>query len=103
MKYTEAKKCLKDTDKDTLQELIEEFGEDLVRQYQSDGYELDSMQEAYSGEFSSDKDFAQNMADELGLINKELSWPYTCIDWEWAAKELMYDYFDIDGHYFRSL
>ena len=103
MTYSEAKACIKATDKDTLKDLIELYGEELVNQYHKEGYDLSSMEEAYQGEYRSDEDFARNMADDLGLLNKEMSWPYTCIDWEYAAKELMYDYFEIDGHYFRSL
>jgi antirestriction protein len=65
--------------------------------------QLCDVEEAYSGEFDSDEDFAQNMADELGYTNKEVSWPYTCIDWTYAARELMYDYCSHNGHYFRNL
>jgi antirestriction protein len=57
--------------------------------------------EAYSGEFDDDKDFARDMADQLGAVDKNASWPMTCIDWEAAAKELMYDYNEHNGHYFR--
>ena len=59
--------------------------------------------EAYSGEFDSDEDFARNMADDLGCIDKNVSWPYTCIDWEQAASELMYDYAEHNNHYFRNI
>jgi hypothetical protein len=41
------------------------------------------------------------MAEQCGMIEKNISWPYTCIDWEFAARELMYDYISEDGHYFR--
>ena len=60
-------------------------------------------EEAYQGEYSNDEDFAQNMADELGLVQKEVAWPYTCIDWEQAARELMQDYSEDNGYYFRNL
>ena len=59
--------------------------------------------EAYSGEYSSDEDFAEETAESCGMIDKSLSWPYTCIDWECAARELMYDYSEANGHYFRNL
>ena len=59
--------------------------------------------EAYNGEFSSDEDFAQDMAEQLGAIEKNATWPNNCIDWEYAAKELMYDYCESNGHYFRNL
>jgi len=63
----------------------------------------DDVAEAYAGEFTSDQDFAQDMAEQLGSINKDIQWPYTCIDWEQASQELMYDYFEVDGFYFRNL
>lgn len=40
--------------------------------------------------------YAREMADDLGYINREVSWPYTCIDWEKAAEELLVDYTSID-------
>jgi len=103
MTYSEAKACIKATDKDTVKELIELYGEDLVNQYQKEGYDLSSMEEAYQGEYRSDEDFAREMAEQCGYMEKDVAWPFTCIDWEHAARELMYDYFEIDGHYFRSL
>lgn len=63
----------------------------------------EQVEEAYNGEYTSDEAFAQDMAEQLGLINKDLAWPYTCIDWEQASKELMYDYFESNGYYFRNL
>lgn len=59
--------------------------------------------EAYNGQHDSDEDFAQDMADQLGAVDKNATWPMTCIDWEQAASELMYDYSEANGHYFRNL
>ena len=59
-------------------------------------------QDAFQGQYDSDEEFAQEMADDCGMLDRDLSWPYTCIDWEWAARELMYDYSSHDGHYFSS-
>lgn len=59
--------------------------------------------EAYVGEYSSDEEFAESLAEEMGLIDNNVSWPFTCIDWEFAAKELMYDYAESNGYYFRNL
>lgn len=42
------------------------------------------------------QDYAEQLADDLGLVNKEVSWPYTCIDWEQAATDLRMDYTSID-------
>lgn len=41
-------------------------------------------------------DYAQDLADELGLIDRAVSWPLGHIDWEAAAEEL-YNEVDLDG------
>lgn len=99
--YRQAKRLLKETDKDTLRELIEQVGEDLVYQYYVDGYSLDTMQEAYQGEYRSDEDFTQQLLEDFGDISKLPAYVY--VDWERTARGVMMDYFEIDGHYFRSL
>lgn len=43
------------------------------------------------------------MAEQLGDVPKDNHWPLYCIDWEWAARELMMDYAEQDGYYFRNL
>lgn len=58
--------------------------------------------EAYSGKYDDDEDFAYEMALQMGNIKKDVHWPYTCIDWEQAARELMYDYSESNGYYFRN-
>lgn len=67
------------------------------------GLSLDQVEEAYQGFYRSDEDFAHELADQLGYIDRNVSWPYTCIDWEQAARELMYDYVEESGHYFRNV
>lgn len=67
------------------------------------GIELDHIEEAYWGHFDSDEDFAQEMAESIGAVNRDVSWPYTCIDWEQAARELMYDYCEENGYYFCNV
>ncbi len=69
----------------------------------------DQFRDAYQGTWSSDEDFAEDFAEDTGALNGPefsrlgVSWPYTCIDWTRAARELMYDYFEIDGYYFRNV
>lgn len=66
------------------------------------GVDATSIDEAYQGSFSSDEKFAEDMADQLGSVDKNATWPMNCIDWEHAARELMMDYSDHNGHYFRN-
>jgi hypothetical protein len=102
MTYTQAKKCLQDTDKDTLKDLIERFGDDLVWNYLDNGYSLDDMEEAYQGEYSNDEEFTEQLLEDIGDMPKDFP-PYIHIDWEKTAHDIMMDYFEIDGHYFRIL
>ena len=51
------------------------------------------------------QEYAQELAEDCGLIPDGLAWPLTCIDWEHAARELKYDYmsytFDGDTYWVR--
>jgi hypothetical protein len=42
------------------------------------------------------EDYAQELAEDCGMLKDATSWPLTCIDWEQAARELKYDYFSVD-------
>jgi hypothetical protein len=66
------------------------------------GIDLSNIDEAYSGHFITDEDFAEETAEQLGAIDRNVSWPMNCIDWNCAAKELMYDYLENNGYYFRN-
>lgn len=43
--------------------------------------------------------YAEELADDIGAVPADVSWPLTCIDWEQAARELQQDYtcVDFDG------
>lgn len=51
-------------------------------------------------------EFAEDEADQLGLVEDTNAWPYCCIDWQKAADRLMMDYssVDYDGetYYYRD-
>lgn len=40
--------------------------------------------------------YAQELAEDIGAINKNASWPNNCIDWEEAAELLKQDYSTVD-------
>lgn len=42
------------------------------------------------------EDYAQELAEDIGAINSNATWPNNCIDWERAARELRMDYTSID-------
>jgi antirestriction protein len=64
--------------------------------------DADGVQEAYQGQYDNDADFVQQLLEACGTIPKDLS-PYVYIDWERTASDVMMDYFEVDGYYFRNL
>lgn len=40
--------------------------------------------------------YAQELAEDIGAINRDAGWPNDCIDWERAARELQQDYTAVD-------
>jgi hypothetical protein len=66
-----------------LEALADEIGEDTMR----NGETLIPVDEF--------EDYAQELADDIGAIDRNASWPLNHIDWEAAARELSYDYTEV--------
>ncbi len=64
--------------------------------------DLELVEELYQGQYDSDEDFAYQLADDLELVPQGNDWRNSYIDWERAARDLMMDYGEHDGHYFRT-
>lgn len=62
-------------------------------QWRGDWYPITLIRDTYF------KDYAQELAEEIGAIPEGATWPCTCIDWDQAARELQHDYsgVEIDG------
>ena len=62
-------------------------------QWRGDWYPLTLIRDSHF------RDYAEELADDIGAIPKDAQWPTNCIDWERAARELRMDYssVDIDG------
>ena len=102
MTYSNVKEAINEVGRSTLEDLIEQFGEDIVQEYMQQGYDINTMEEAYQGIYTDDEDFVQTLVEDVGDMPKDLPC-YIHIDWEGTARDVMVDYFEIDGHYFRSL
>lgn len=52
------------------------------------------------------EEYAQELAEDTGAIDRNASWPNTCIDWKEAAEELAQDYtivsYQGDDYYVRA-
>lgn len=68
-------------------------------QWRGDWYPVTLIRDSYF------KEYAQELAEEIGAIPDDASWPCRCIDWEKAAWELRMDYtsadFDGQTYWFR--
>jgi len=42
------------------------------------------------------EDYAQELAEDIGAIDNNATWPNNCIDWERATRELQMDYTQVD-------
>ena len=58
--------------------------------------------ESYQGEYSSDEDFVMQLLDDVGVLPDDLP-SYIHIDWESTARDIMMDYMEDNGFYFRNL
>jgi len=66
--------------------------------------DLSGFEDSYQGHHEGGLvEFAQELAAELyGKELEEARWPFSCIDWEHAARELSHDYYEEGGHIFRA-
>ena len=75
----------------TLENLLKEmkgYGGD--EQWEGDWYPVTLIRDSYF------EDYAQELAEECGMVNADAKWPNNCIDWEKAARELQWDYSTVD-------
>lgn len=42
------------------------------------------------------EDYAQELAEDCGMVTAAARWPNNCIDWAQAARELQYDYTGVE-------
>ena len=63
----------------------------LLSLFNDIGKDRDSMEEVFIRD-THFQDYAQELAEDLGLTPEASEWPARCIDWEQAARELQQDY-----------
>ena len=75
----------------SLTALLEECrGNGGDEQWRGDWYPLTLIRDSYF------TDYAQELAEDIGAIDPNATWPLNCIDWEQAASELQTDYTSVD-------
>ncbi|MCK5608943.1 antirestriction protein ArdA [Candidatus Pacearchaeota archaeon] len=78
------------------------YDEEVFEAARECGIEFENVDEAYNGAWSSDENFVQQLLEDTGCIPSDLP-GYVHIDWESTARDIMMDYCEHDGHYFRNL
>jgi len=77
-------------------ETIDEEDQELLDQLKAFAEEGEGCPDWSYGETLIHEDYfetyARDLAEDIGAINNDASWPNTCIDWKQAAEELQMDY-----------
>ena len=77
----------------------------LLAELEADGIDPDNVEDAYQGraegwsEERAGADYAQQLAEDLGVKLDQMEWPLTCVNWEDAWRELQLG----DGYRLHSL
>lgn len=61
-------------------------------EFEGDWYPMQLIADGYFQEY------AQDLAEECGMVDTNARWPMNCIDWEQATRELQMDYSNILIH-----
>ena len=59
-------------------------------QWRGDWYPITLIRDSYF------EDYAEELADDIGAIDRRAGWPLTCIDWKQASRELQQDYSSVE-------
>jgi len=77
----------------------------LIAELDADGIDADTVEDSYQGraegvtEERAGADYAQQLAEELGVKLDQMAWPLTCVDWHNAWCELVIG----DGYRLHSI
>ena len=99
MNYTQVKQCINEIGQDTLEDLLNYPGEEVIESAFECDIPLSNIEEAYEGEHPSDEIFVENLLCECGEVPNLPHYVY--VDWERTSKDVMMDYTESNGHYFR--
>lgn len=84
---------LSDTELEALSHFRANYGSEITEEL------IDEFRDKYCGFWDSEQDYAQNLADDLGAVNENATWPNNYIDWERATRDLFLDgNWSADGH-----
>ena len=90
-RYEELEELGPDCELSELRKLLAELeGTGGDEQWRGDWYPVTLIRDSHF------KAYAQDLAEDIGAIDRDSKWPHSCIDWNHAARELQYDYTGVD-------
>jgi len=88
---------------ETIKKLKKNYTDEAIESYIELFSEksIDNFEESYQGEYDNDEDFVRDLLEGNGDISRDLP-SYIHIDWEATARDIMMDYSEDNGFYFRN-
>lgn len=70
----------------------------VYREHEDTSADFDYIREAFQGRHGSPEEFAEQLAEDIGAIDRNARWPLSYIDWSRAADELRHDGYSFARH-----
>lgn len=102
MNCATVKTIIRDIGRSELERLLGQYDEDVLQAAIDCDVQPEDIEEAYQGAFDSDEAFVQDLLEQTDGLPKDLP-SYIHINWERTARDIMMDYSESNGHYFRCL
>ena len=87
-----------------LAEITDDNEREIVIAWLGNGmqFDIDTMRDAYLGEYASDQDMAEEYISGTWMLGDAPEFLARYFDYESFARDLMFEIFEFNGHYFRS-
>jgi len=100
LRYSQAKELVKGLGRSKVESLIDQHEVEMLVSGLELSISVDQLEESYQGFWSSDEEFVEDLISDI----YDLDLPhFVYIDWERTAFDVMMDYMESDGHYFRNI
>ena len=99
--FNETKKLINSIGRNAIESILHTYSEEMLKSAIDLGISPSYISESYQGEYKDDIEFTQCTIGDLAPID-QLPW-YVKIDWEKTSGEIMHDYLEENGHYFRNM
>lgn len=88
--------CENEEDREAFLEYCDHFGDE------PDHEAYQRYRDRYVGSYESDREFAEEFAEQTGSLMEHEPWPYNYIEWEAATNDIMQSYTEIGGRYYAD-